>query len=260
MQDSHLKLSKEKLAATILSRSLPVAYELITSDAIFIKHFLRSGAVNHRQAKLAFSTRYQLRIQKANLDQHTGLIPVYVLMVQFTSTNAYNHHERNFNMLVRGFYIWQKPRHYVGVRERHVHFINDAVDAGRPRQQFHLQRGGVSGDEVVAVESVEVLIPNAAGHSGDMIDVWLSDHCRHCRVCVFGDKFHFPETIGQLPRGQVSLDSQATWSSQIFSRSISISKPFLKMDNVLDQARLADILSYCARFSSANPASAPGYE
>ena len=63
-QDSHSKLS-DRIGGehnSILSSS-PAANELITSKAVFIKHFPRSGAINYRQATLFLPTYYQFWIQ-----------------------------------------------------------------------------------------------------------------------------------------------------------------------------------------------------
>ena len=98
-------------------RMSPAAYELITSDTALVNDFPRSSAIDYRQAALALSTWHQLWIQQSNLDEHSSLIPVYVLMVQFPSSNTFDYHERNLDVLVRGFYIWQKPWHHLGVFE-----------------------------------------------------------------------------------------------------------------------------------------------
>lgn len=79
-----------------------------------------------------------------------------------------------------------------------MHFIDYAVDARGSGEQFHAEGGGVVGDEVVAVEAVEVVVADPAGHGGDVVDVGVGDHCGHGRVGVFGYEFYC--FVGGRPR------------------------------------------------------------
>jgi hypothetical protein len=66
----------------------------------------------------------------------------------------------------------------------HHELIDDAVAADRAADRGQTEIGGIEADEVVFVEALERVMPDAARHDRDMIDIGFGHHRGHGRVNV----------------------------------------------------------------------------
>ena len=66
--------------------------------------------------------------------------------------------------------------------------VDDPVFADRARQRFDFDVVGPMADEIVAVETLDLLAPRSAGHRRDMGQAGLRHHRRHRRADVLVDE------------------------------------------------------------------------
>ena len=116
-------------------------------------------------------------------------------MAQLPASHTYHTHEGDLDVLVRGVHAGQDPGHRLSVLERQVHLVDDAVGAFGARDEAHLERRWVAGDEEVGVEAEEVRSADTAGRSGDVVDVGGWDHGGHGGGRVFGLEFHWWDSV-----------------------------------------------------------------
>ena len=67
------------------------------------------------------------------------------------------------------------PVHTPRVTERYDHLINYTINANRSTYKLDIERRVLS-DEIVLVETKELVAPDTSSHGRDMINAWLSDH------------------------------------------------------------------------------------
>src|ERR1700758_1560057 len=91
-----------------------------------VKHFARGRGPSDGKA---------VGIEQTELNEHTGLVPVDVLMHEFVFLELHNRHCRNLHCASGGLNAWQHPVHPSGVCETD----DELVDKGT------LPDGGVAG-------------------------------------------------------------------------------------------------------------------
>ena len=124
-----------------------------------------------------------------------------MLVIELVATEIHNCHQRDLDIFTGRCDAGQHPVDLDVVGEAKQHLVHQPVraDGARYRNQSGVLRRGRN--EVVLVEALQLLVADAAGQRGNVIDVRLRDHGVHGRIHVAGAELvhgvRFPQ------RGQV---------------------------------------------------------
>ena len=122
-------------------------------------------------------------------------------MIELVTAEINNCHQRNLDIFASRCDAGQHPVDLDIVSEAEQHLVHQPVraDGARNRNQFGILRCGR--DEVMLVETLQLIVADAAGQRGNVIDVRLRDHGLHGRVHIAGAEL--VHGVGFPQRGQV---------------------------------------------------------
>ena len=139
------------------------------------------------------------------LNEHTRLVPVDVLVRELAVTKADDHDERNLDPLSR----WSDPRehpvHSNGVSELEDHLIDQPIvaDGARDRSELRVRRH--LRNEVLRVEVPQRIPPDTSRHHRHVVDVGILHHCAEGRFRVvrreLASDVFLPEIVQDLLGG-----------------------------------------------------------
>ena len=87
----------------------------------------RQRSVEHFACGLSAGYGKAIGIEKTQLNEHTGLIPVDVLMHEFVALKLHYGDRRNLNSAPGRFDAGQHPVHLAGVSEANDEFVDDGT-------------------------------------------------------------------------------------------------------------------------------------
>lgn len=162
---------------------------------------------------------HKFRIEQSGLHQHTCLVPIYVLVVQLSTSNADDTDESDTDLLVRWWDIWKHPDglsrghsleeqdlpwDLLCMSERYDHLIHDPVGSYSSADELHGHARRIIRNEIILIETLQIRISDTPRKRWNMIYIYvesiqrrsvrlvvltgLFDHGSHGRRGIFGSK------------------------------------------------------------------------
>jgi hypothetical protein len=136
-------------------------------------------------------------VQKPELFQDGGLVPIDVLVGEFAVAETNNRDQRHFDAAIGRRNSGQHPGHFLRVSEGEDHFINELIFADGAGDGSKRGVGRHHGYELVRIEVAQGGLAVTACHDGDVVDVSVLGHSGQCGFGVARDEFvrgvFFPE-------------------------------------------------------------------
>src|SRR5436190_1497786 len=126
--------------------------------------------------------RQSARIQQAGLDQDAGLVPVDVLVADFSVLESDHHNDRDRYPAPRRRNPGEHDVERTVMGEGHHELVDNLVLTDRPRELPRLRVAGPLADEVVAVEVAYAGRSVATRDRGHVVHVGALGHCGHRRL------------------------------------------------------------------------------
>src|SRR5207249_1347429 len=132
--------------------------------------------IEHLACTLDAGNWQSARVEKAELYQHGGLVPIDVLVRQLSVPEVNDHDQRHLDSPSRGSDARQHPVHADGMSELEDHLIDQLIVPDGPRDGNQLRVRGHLRNETFGVELPQLLTPNAPRQHRDVVDIGVVHH------------------------------------------------------------------------------------
>src|SRR6266404_8604836 len=126
------------------------------------------------------------RIEQADLNKDGSLVPINMFMNQLIAFELDDTDGEDFDYPSGRWDPGQKPVYLRGVSKLHDKFIHEAVGADCAADGNQPEIGRIHPDEMILVKTLEMIVPDASSHCGNVVDVRFRHHRCHSGIDISG--------------------------------------------------------------------------